>query len=105
MITFTTISDIGCIKLFTQDTAFYFRNNFGDVENVVNIFEEPERPEADFNFVGSFDVRFNGKVSLSSMDCSVEAIYDFTKTGRYFVYLNDKGAVPVFHIQWLDNAI
>ncbi len=111
MKTFTTVSDIGCIKLFTQDTAFYFRNNFGDVENTVNIYEEPERPEKDFTMVGSFDV-LNAErrdeedgVYLADLDVSYNPIFTFYKPGRYFVYLNDKGARPVFHIQWLDNAI
>ena len=109
MKTFTTVSDIGCIKLFTRDTAFYYRNNFGDVENEVRIYEEPERPEKDFEFVGSFDVLIPGGVSMAEIDCgdnySGIVKHVFQKPGRYFVYLNDKGAIPVFHIQWLDNAI
>jgi hypothetical protein len=101
---FKTLSDVGCIKFFTDETAFYFSNDYGDGENSVKIYEE-KTPEEDCKgkFLNSFDVKTPGTVHLSNYDCSPsESLFTFQKPGRYFVYL----VKPChFQIRWFDDRI
>jgi len=98
----STISDIGCIKIYTNDCAFYFSNNVGDGGNIVKIFNEPQ-PIDKHKFMGSFIVKSRDSVRLSYYDCGEEEEYVFDKIGRWFVYLYNDSGIPEFIIYWLDD--
>ena len=97
---YTTLCDVGSIRIFTKDCAFFFANNYGDGEMIVKVFDEPsERGNDSLRFIESFEVKT--KAWLSDYDCEENKLHKFER-GTYYVYLvktkNKWAQVPEMHI-------
>jgi len=99
---FKTLSDMGCVKIYSKDLSTFFKNGYGDGENTVYIklSEYDINAYKGYDFVGSFTVLKNGSVYLSEYDCNLKPIYTF-EIGRYFIYINEKQVV----IQKIDEFL
>lgn len=101
MTRFNAEAEIGAVKLFTEDTAFFFKNGVMDGCYEVIVYEgKVEIPG--LKFVNTFDVCRQGVVHISSNDCTRDKAFTFTKTGRYIVYRDDEGNITIV---WYDNQI
>ena len=99
--TFKTYSDMGSVKIFTDDVSLFFPNGYGDGENNVMIYDEQNKHlEKNNEFVGHFTVKT--KAHLSEYDCKDAPIFTF-KLGRWFVYRDaDDGRIS---IAWTDAEL
>ncbi len=94
-------ADMGSLKIGTDDVSLFISNGFGDGRFKTYVNLNKVEPTKTMNFEGHFTVRTSGNVRIFRYDCSTDAIYTFTKTGRYFCY-SDNGTV---YILWNDNCV
>lgn len=90
MKTYTTMCDMGCIKIYNHTMSVFFHNAVGDGDNIVNITDgksekKNKAGKDEFEFLGHFTVKTNAYLSQS--DCDEIKIHRFGP-GRYFVELN-----------------
>ncbi len=93
--------DMGSLKIGTGDMSMFINNGYGDGRFKVRINLNKVEPSNDMHFEGHFTVRTSGSVHVFRHDCSTDAIYTFTKTGRYFCY-TDNG---IIYITWNDDCV
>jgi len=91
---FKTWSDMGCIKIFSNDLSLFFSNDIGDGGNIVKIYKKEPLIEDKkgkknniLTFLGHFTVKEKDSVWLSEYDCSNKSLYCFD-IGRWFVSLS-----------------
>ena len=90
--------DMGCVKIFTKDTAFFFRNGIGDGTYGVKVYKRGTLIEKGDNldFINCFEVLTKNTVYLANYDCESEPIYTFD-IGRWFVYRDDYGTIYIVY--------
>ena len=79
---FTTISDVGSVKVMNEHFAVLFSNNRGDGDTKCAIFSKKDQFNKDM--MNLSDIFIEGEMYIADHDCGNEAIAKLS--GKYFVY-------------------
>ena len=100
---FRTVSDMGSIKIFSDNMSAFFANGMGDCANRVDVITRVSKNsfKHQMEFLGHFTVKEDNEVHLSSYDCEDDSIHTFG-VGRWFVYLVKEAH---FRIEFCDKEV